>query len=314
MENNVLDQDALATEEMLKMFEGVDIDKEFPIADEDTFEEADVHNDDDNHVNEDVHTLAEHESSDHTSSTLDMDALLADQATMSESSEHESLDMLEDPLAEIHDAQDTDTLETAAIDDDYNTDYTAPTNDIDENNIGESEQYIDSYPADISADTGVDHVETTADEEMPATLVTSEIESPVDHQDTNTVVATQADNNNTLTNHLQAVVNNAIQALQDWLTLRQESEHKSSPQQSIAQLNALLDTVTNQQQQLAEQLANSQQQTIQQLCQQLGAPVVTAESLGWQADEWQTKAQSLADKTQDISRLNAQIRKELSLL
>jgi len=121
-------------------------------------------------------------------------------------------------------------------------------------------------------------------------------------------VATET--NNGIANHLNAVVENAVQALQDWLALRQQSE-ENGPQQGLAQLDVLLDTVTHQQQHLAEQLKQTPKVDYSGMANALGVTLPSPQSLGWSEDQWRIKANEVANKTNDISAMNAKLRKQL---
>lgn len=274
MSNENIDQDALATEEMLKMFEGMAPDE------------------------------AQADATDTLMMEDDIEALLA--AAEAELLDGESLPEFtgSDELTNELDTTEGISEETAAE---------LVTNEDD--NTGEPIQSLDD--TEDTVDEAAEFQETSKDESTIEQLDETELEAFAQTPESNDATPVNTSESQTtsepIAEHLQAVVSNAIQALQDWLSLREESETKG-PEQSIAQLDVLLQTVTTQQQQLAEQLANNQQQHINALCEQLGVTPVTAESLGWQDNEWQQKAAEVANKTKDIQRMNDQIRKDLALL
>lgn len=295
MPNENLDHDALATEEMLKMFEGIEIDDALDTDETETSELVDgLSLDDDN------------------SSALSDEAIpLAD--------ELEAL-----PAMELAPTEESERLEMA---DDFTFSETVE-------NLATLES-VDEL-AGLSFDEGnADSFTQSSDDEFPEADLGDDSLVPITEAETSAVEALDSESlgisdafeadslptpdSTTLTEsapiaeHLQAVVANAIQALQDWMQLRQESEHKG-PQQSLAQLDVLLDSVTSQQQQLAEQLAHSPQPQLTQIASALGVPLATPQTLGWSTDDWRVKAQAVADKTDDISQRNAKIREELARL
>jgi hypothetical protein len=113
-----------------------------------------------------------------------------------------------------------------------------------------------------------------------------------------------------ITEQLNSVVQNAVNALQDWLTIRQASEDKG-PQQGLAQLDFLLDTVNQQQQQLADQLAASAALNIPALAAALGTSMPIPQALGWSQEQWREKAEDVSHKTDQIMAMNAKLRKQL---
>ncbi len=298
MSNENLDQDALATEEMLKMFEGVEVD-DVLIADE-THDETEL-----------IDTLTLDESSSDTpptSATFDEELEALSTMELAETTDTEVLEMADNDettqlLEGLDSLEEQDELAGLSFDEDLETTFTQASDE-------------EFPPADL-ADT---HDMSDADsQECDGLAITDEVaeeiveepvmsETPANHAITPSLGDTAP-----IAEHLQAVVANAIQALQDWMQLRQEGEHKG-PQQSLAQLDVLLDTVTNQQQQLAEQLANSPQKQLAQLSAALGTSLATPQTLGWTEDDWRIKAQQVAEKTDDISQRNAKIRQELSRL
>ncbi|HQR81873.1 MAG TPA: hypothetical protein PK283_03090 [Thiotrichales bacterium] len=294
MSNENLDQDALATEEMLKMFEGIEVDDALTaeeLSESDELLDNLSLNDDNTETIDDVIALEDDLEALPTMDLMDStDAELLEIADNDETTQLlEGLDSLEtsDELEGLSFDGDADEHFTQSGDEEF------PVADLD-----------DASGVISEADTlEVDDVvmnETNPDEMTPTAIATTS--STVSLNDTTPIAE-----------HLQAVVANAIQALQDWMQLRQEGEHKG-PQQSLAQLDVLLDTVTNQQQQLAEQLANSPQKQLTQISSALGVTLATPQTLGWTSDDWRVKAQQVADKTDDISQRNAKIRQELARL
>lgn len=293
MSNENLDQDALATEEMLKMFEAIEVDDsqsaDEAIERDDLLDNLSL-NDESMQVTDDVVALEDDLEALPTMDLMDTtDTELLEIADNDETIQLlEGLDSLEenDELAGLSFDEDTTEHFTQSNDDEF------PIADsVDVSSISEA----DTLEVDDRIMT-----ETNPDEMMPTEITTT---SPAISLNAATPIA----------EHLQAVVANAIQALQDWMQLRQEGERKG-PQQSLAQLDVLLDTVTNQQQQLAEQLANSPQKQLTQISSALGVTLATPQTLGWTDDDWRVKAQQVADKTDDISQRNAKIRQELAHL
>jgi hypothetical protein len=293
MSNENLDQDALATEEMLKMFEEIEVD-DSQSADE-AIESDDLLNnlslnDDSTETTDDVMALENDLEALPTMDLMDTtDTELLEIADNDETTQLlEGLDSLEenDELAGLSFDEDTNEHFTQSSDDEFPVAELADVSSISEADTLEVDDLVMS--------------ETNPDEMTPTAIATT---SPAISLNDATPIA----------EHLQAVVANAIQALQDWMQLRQEGEHKG-PQQSLAQLDVLLDTVTNQQQQLAEQLANSPQKQLTQISSALGVTLATPQTLGWTDDDWRVKAQQVADKTDDISQRNAKIRQELAHL
>jgi hypothetical protein len=293
MSNENLDQDALATEEMLKMFEEIEVD-DSQSADE-AIESDDLLNnlslnDDSTETTDDVMALENDLEALPTMDLMDTtDTELLEIADNDETTQLlEGLDSLEenDELAGLSFDEDTNEHFTQSSDDEFPVAELADVSSISEADTLEVDDLVMS--------------ETNPDEMTPTAIATT---SPTVSLNDTTPIA----------EHLQAVVANAIQALQDWMQLRQEGEHKG-PQQSLAQLDVLLDTVTNQQQQLAEQLANSPQKQLTQISSALGVTLATPQTLGWTDDDWRVKAQQVADKTDDISQRNAKIRQELAHL
>lgn len=293
MSNENLDQDALATEEMLKMFEEIEV-NDSQSADE-AIESDDLLNnlslnDDSTETTDDVMALENDLEALPTMDLMDTtDTELLEIADNDETTQLlEGLDSLEenDELAGLSFDEDTNEHFTQSSDDEFPVAELADVSSISEADTLEVDDLVMS--------------ETNPDEMTPTAIATT---SPTVSLNDTTPIA----------EHLQAVVANAIQALQDWMQLRQEGEHKG-PQQSLAQLDVLLDTVTNQQQQLAEQLANSPQKQLTQISSALGVTLATPQTLGWTDDDWRVKAQQVADKTDDISQRNAKIRQELAHL
>lgn len=293
MSNENLDQDALATEEMLKMFESIEVDDnqsaDEAIESDDLLDNLSL-NDDSTETTDDVIALGD-----------DLEALST--VDLMDTTESELLEIADNDettqlLKGLDSLEENDELAGLSIDE-------TPTNSFSQSSDEEFPVVNLENGEHISeADTlEVDDVvmsEMNPDEMTPTGIATT---TPVISLNDTTPIA----------EHLQAVVANAIQALQDWMQLRQEGEHKG-PQQSLAQLDVLLDTVTNQQQQLAEQLANSPQKQLTQISSALGVTLATPQTLGWTDDDWRVKAQQVADKTDDISQRNAKIRQELAYL
>lgn len=293
MSNENLDQDALATEEMLKMFEGIEV-NDSP---------SDVES---NEVDELLNDLS-----------LDDDGMETKDDALALEDDLEAL-----PAMNLMDNLDTELLEIA--DNDETTQLLEELDSLEEGDELAGLSFDESDNADFTQ---------SSDEEFPAAELTDlNSISEADTLEVDDLVLNEAHADEMLANttdsttpsislndatpiaeHLQAVVANAIQALQDWMQLRQEGEHKG-PQQSLAQLDVLLDTVTSQQQQLAEQLANSPQKQLTQISSALGVSLATPQTLGWTDDDWRVKAQQVADKTDDISQRNAKIRQELARL
>jgi hypothetical protein len=148
-------------------------------------------------------------------------------------------------------------------------------------------------------------------EEEPQVEVPALTIAPATAVATTTPPATSSQN--PIANHLNTVVENAVQALQDWLILRQQSE-ENGPQQGLAQLDVLLDTVTHQQQYLAEQLTQTPKLDFSGIANELGVTLSTPQALGWTQDQWRIKAQEVAHKTDDIAAMNAKLRKQLEQL
>ena len=123
-------------------------------------------------------------------------------------------------------------------------------------------------------------------------------------------ITSATDTTSPITNHLNAVVENAVQALQDWLLLRQQSK-ETGPAQGLAQLDVLLDTVTHQQQHLAEQLNQAPKVDYAGMATALGVTLASPQALGWTADQWRIKAEAVAHKADDIAAMNAKLRKQL---
>lgn len=293
MSNENLDQDALATEEMLKMFEGIEVD------DAQTSDEAEA--------NELLNDLSLDDS---LTGTMDNAMALSDELDTS----LPAMDLADTPnaeLLEIADHNETaqqveslDTPESADVLEGLSVD--TVTNDR------FTQSNDDEFPvADLANISTISEVDTLEVDELAMNKSMNDEVAPTALATTSSAMSlTEA---TPIAEHLQAVVANAIQALQDWMQLRQEGEHKG-PQQSLAQLDVLLDTVTTQQQQLAEQLANSAQQQLTQISSALGVSLATPQTLGWTDEDWRIKAQQVADKTDDISQRNAKIRQELAHL
>lgn len=293
MSNENLDQDALATEEMLKMFEGIEVNDSPSDVESNEVDELlnDLSLDDDGMETKDDALALEDDLEALPAMNL-MDNL--DTELLEIADNYETTQLLE----ELDSLEEGDELAGLSFDESDNTDFTQSSD----------EEFPAAELTDLNSISEADTLEVDD-------LVLNEAHA--DEMLANTTAATtpsiSLNDATPIAEHLQAVVANAIQALQDWMQLRQEGEHKG-PQQSLAQLDVLLDTVTSQQQQLAEQLANSPQKQLTQISSALGVSLATPQTLGWTDDDWRVKAQQVADKTDDISQRNARIRQELARL
>lgn len=293
MSNENLDQDALATEEMLKMFEGIEVNDSPSDVESNEVDELlnDLSLDDDGMETKDDALALEDDLETLPAMNL-MDNL--DTELLEIADNYETTQLLE----ELDSLEEGDELAGLSFDESDNADFTQSSD----------EEFPAAELTDLNSISEADTLEVDD-------LVLNEAHA--DEMLTNTTAATtpsiSLNDATPIAEHLQAVVANAIQALQDWMQLRQEGEHKG-PQQSLAQLDVLLDTVTSQQQQLAEQLANSPQKQLTQISSALGVSLATPQTLGWTDDDWRVKAQQVADKTDDISQRNARIRQELARL
>lgn len=293
MSNENLDQDALATEEMLKMFESIEVDDsqsaDEAIERDDLLDNLSL-NDDSTETTDDVIALQDDLEALPTMDLMDTtDTELLEIADNDETTQLlEGLDSLEE----------NDELAGLSFDE-------APTNSF-------SQSSDEEFPVvNLENDESISEADTLEVDDVVMSEMNPDEMTPTEIATTSPVIS--LNDTTPIAEHLQAVVANAIQALQDWMQLRQEGEHKG-PQQSLAQLDVLLDTVTNQQQQLAEQLANSPQKQLTQISSALGVTLATPQTLGWTDDDWRVKAQQVADKTDDISQRNAKIRQELAHL
>ena len=293
MSNENLDQDALATEEMLKMFESIEVDDsqsaDEAIESDDLLDNLSL-NDDSTETTDDVIALQDDLEALPTMDLMDTtDTELLEIADNDETTQLlEGLDSLEE----------NDELAGLSFDE-------APTNSF-------SQSSDEEFPVvNLENDESISEADTLEVDDVVMSEMNPDEMTPTEIATTTPVIS--LNDTTPIAEHLQAVVANAIQALQDWMQLRQEGEHKG-PQQSLAQLDVLLDTVTNQQQQLAEQLANSPQKQLTQISSALGVTLATPQTLGWTDDDWRVKAQQVADKTDDISQRNAKIRQELAHL
>ncbi len=293
MSNENLDQDALATEEMLKMFESIEVDDsqsaDEAIERDDLLDNLSL-NDDSTETTDDVIALQDDLEALPTMDLMDTtDTELLEIADNDETTQLlEGLDSLEE----------NDELAGLSFDE-------APTNSF-------SQSSDEEFPVvNLENDESISEADTLEVDDVVMSEMNPDEMTPTEIATTSPTIS--LNDTTPIAEHLQAVVANAIQALQDWMQLRQEGEHKG-PQQSLAQLDVLLDTVTNQQQQLAEQLANSPQKQLTQISSALGVTLATPQTLGWTDDDWRVKAQQVADKTDDISQRNAKIRQELAHL
>jgi ornithine carbamoyltransferase len=200
--------------------------------------------------------------------------------------------------------------------------------DTNETLVPATESYIESTPIEVSAKTNnapdfTEHSNTSSTslvldsgkldflDDIIAQKSACTDEVNITNSNTTEVVNLAQTNSVPVTDHLNAVVESAVQALQDWLTLRQHSEDNSPATQGLAQLDILLDTVTHQQQQLAEQLNNTPKINFSGMASALGVSLPTPQAMGWSHDEWRNKAQNVAHKTDDIAAMNAKLRKQL---
>ncbi len=293
MSNENLDQDALATEEMLKMFESIEVDDsqsaDEAIESDDLLDNLSL-NDDSTETTDDVIALQDDLEALPTMDLMDTtDTELLEIADNDETTQLlEGLDSLEE----------NDELAGLSFDE-------APTNSF-------SQSSDEEFPVvNLENDESISEADTLEVDDVVMSEMNPDEMTPTEIATTSPTIS--LNDTTPIAEHLQAVVANAIQALQDWMQLRQEGEHKG-PQQSLAQLDVLLDTVTSQQQQLAEQLANSPQKQLTQISSALGVTLATPQTLGWTDDDWRVKAQQVADKTDDISQRNAKIRQELAHL
>lgn len=309
MSTEPLDNDALATEAMLKMFENAASETE-TASTPSTEEEA----------------ALEHLE------LANIDSLSLDNEMLAQ------INSADDELPEIseNNVTDVDILEVASDANDALSDLDisndeSVTLEADEASLDTTDEttMMPSTDNEPVAETMESHEEVldeavipTPDQDGNETTDLVEDEAPIALDDTATsMVATPVAGeisaavspSDNIAGHLHAVVANAIQALQDWLELRQQSEEKG-PQQNLAQLDVLLDTVTHQQQQLAEQLNNTKYEEINHIAQALGTTLATPETLGWSADTWRRKASEVAQKTDDISARNARLRQQLAQL
>jgi hypothetical protein len=183
--------------------------------------------------------------------------------------------------------------------------------------MSQEDSINEAVASHVSGDSSLDIIEnemailaeSVTDTEMAIPLATSQTKDIVETDKMPTI----SPEPNAISNHLHAVVGNAVQALQDWLALRQKSE-ESAPTQGLAQLDVLLDTVTQQQQHLAEQLSQAPKIDLSGIANALGVTLATPQSLGWTQDQWRSKAQDLAHKTDDIAAMNSKLRKQLEQL
>jgi len=329
MSNENLDQDALATEEMLKMFEGVENDDTLELEHTEEDEELEALSMDEEIVDitDESLMLAEDDFSDHE--TMDLadtsESELLEVVNRNETPEltedldnPESLDETDGFSIDENTDENTDDNFVQSSDDEFPEADLSDISIISEADLLEADSLeADSLEADsLEADSlEADSLEADSLEEFSM----DDSSEQRDEETISDVPATIApsvhiaNNSTNIADHLQAVVENAIQALQDWMQLRQEGQQKG-PQKSLAQLDLLLDTVTHQQQQLAERLANNTEQQLSQISSVLGVRLATPQTLGWSDDDWRVKAQQVADKTDDISQRNAKIRQELARL
>jgi len=167
---------------------------------------------------------------------------------------------------------------------------------------------LDDIDENVSLEDEVLEVATmeAADETVDADTV----------EDSNTSAETASIPSDSMSGQLTAVVDNAMQALQDWMEVRHLGGDKGNPAQHLAQLDSLLDTVNQQQQSLASQLENAVRLngTISGAAQTLGVNLPSPESLGWKDTDWQTRATAVSDKTDSIAAMNAKLRQQIASL
>lgn len=306
MSTEPLDNDALATEEMLKMFENAASETETastPSTEEAALEHLELADIDalslDNEMLAQINSADDElpEISDNNVTDVDILEVASDanDALSELDSNHDESITLEADEASLDTTEETtmmpstdnEVVETMESNEDALGEAVIPTPDQEEN---EATDLLEDE-ASVAIDTATSTVAAPVTDDMPTTIGASD----------------------NIAGHLHAVVANAIQALQDWLELRQQGEEKG-PQQNLAQLDVLLDTVTHQQQQLAEQLNNTKYEEINHIAQALGTTLATPDTLGWSADTWRSKAHEVAQKTDDISARNARLRQQLAQL
>lgn len=313
MSTPTTDTDALATEEMLKMFENM------ADSEPETLEVADAIADAEDQAMSELDDLDNLSMDEELPEASDANTLSAEALELDDGGLDELGEMAELNEAGAHVAGELD--QDIQLAEEGNDDLSASTDQDDLQLDNALESVADTTEEDMlaemdSSDAPMAEATSEADD-MP--LSAPETASMEESQgDTAQMAAAAVANNSTgdapITEHLNAVVENAIQALQDWLSIRAQSEDRQPQQQQVAQLDALLDTVTHQQQQLATQLEKAASVNLSPLAKALGVTLPTPEALGWGSDEWRTRAQQVANKTEDIAAMNARLRQQLDKL
>lgn len=279
MSNDTLDTDALATEEMLKMFENME-----------------------NHNLESPTMLESHEPMEEEPVEAVYDSYLSPVEMDIDLPDIEMSDSIDAEIIEMPSANETLTPTTESYIE--NTPIEVP---AEINNASDFIEHPDSSSRSLVLDS--EKLDFLDDIIAQKSACTDEVD--ITNSNTTEVAHLVQTNSVPVTDHLNAVVESAVQALQDWLTLRQHSEENSPATQGLAQLDILLDTVTHQQQQLAEQLNNTPKIDFSGMASALGVSLPTPQAMGWSQEEWRNKAQNVAHKTDDIAAMNAKLRKQL---
>lgn len=193
-----------------------------------------------------------------------------------------------------------------------------PLDDIDENvsldddvlEVLESEPAVEASPEDSIEET-MEIADQSSAESVEGNIEEESVEEEISN-DTTPVAAAPS----SMSGQLTAVVDNAMQALQDWMEVRHLGGDKGNPGQHLAQLDSLLDTVNQQQQSLASQLESAVRLngTLTGAAQTLGVNLPSPESLGWKDIDWQTRATAVSDKTDSIAAMNAKLRQQIASL
>lgn len=303
MSTPTTDTDALATEEMLKMFENM------ADSEPETLEVADAMLDAEDQAMSDLDDLGNLSMDEELPEASDANTLSADALELDDG----GLDELGE-MAELSEAGELD--QDIMLAEEGNDDLSATTDQDDLQMDSALEAAADT--AEVTDTSEEDPMAVLDSSDAPMAEIATQPDDMIPSEDIMPVSAAALANNGTaeapITEHLNAVVENAIQALQDWLNIRAQSEDRQPQQQQVAQLDALLDTVTHQQQQLATQLEKAASVNLGPLAKALGVTLPTPESLGWGSDEWRTRAQQVASKTEDIAAMNARLRQQLDKL
>lgn len=294
-----LDQDALATEEMLKMFEEIAVD-----------------DNQDEEIDELVHDMDESGSSE-----VQADMSEADMEFMSDIEALADIELVDDADAEVleiaDNLDDDDLLEIeplelmdeseAASNETHNESIEAITDIIDDQSDDDFDLVIEEDDED-DEDEAIEIIEESSENSESTEVVNLPAHSDVVPASTENSL-----NDTQITDHLQAVVMNAIHALQDWIAIREES-HDKKTHQSLAKLDVLLDTVTQQQQHLAEQLSTSNDTEIDEIAQTLEVDLSDVVATNWTDEQWKERVHQLSKRTLEIQTVNAKIRQDLALL